>query len=1239
MKRLRGLAVLFSVFGTLILLFSCTAEITDGFYHTNVTDPILSGKPNHVMYAVRKTPASYEFFEVSKDRGEYRVNNEKVSSSTSVSLPGDVGNFIEPRYVFVESRNKWVERNEPTIELVTNKESFTIKTSFIGEQFSTEYQKFNPGNLKVTSRHGFYAAVNVPREISEIFSQHGEFGNDGVLGFVVVPDDSDPKETNRWSLHIINAGEIHEGGSFRYFENEVTASTHTIFNNVERMYTNPEETFDWLDAVYVFFESAMPFTIMRMIVDEFTDFGAKATLHIEESRFWNTGTYHIEFKRYQTLREMEQIIESVQQDLNDLQIGFQEGDEKSSVTQHIDLPKSGKRDTNIIWSSSDRSYLDVLLGRVKRPSFIEGDKNIELQAVVEKDFYSLSKQFDLFIQRAEPTDLEAVDLALRELENFYDSLKRRSPLISEDLALETSVNHNTVIHWESSDSSVLDKEGTVTRPTYMEGDAPVVLTVTVSRDSVEKLEEFELLIQKLPQTDAEAVKESKELLEIGFASGESASQITQDLYLPSVGSSDTSINWVSSNSTVINEYGNVHQPIHSDAEVTLTAEITRNDVVDTKYFQLTVLRVTDKESVALDIDALSIGFSQGDNEDHVTRELSLPRNGENATAIRWISNDPWVITSTGGVSRPMYTDGDKSLTLTATVSRGSERSTVSFPLTVVRNDPTDAEAVKLAVQVVKQVFENDIPTDSVTDDLTLPKITEYNVAISWISSDPLVITNEGMVEQPSYTQGSKTVRLTANLTRGNEQDIEEFTVLVPHLPQTNREAVIAANEALEVSFSEGDSHGSVTKNISLPLHGVHGTSVSWMTSDVSVISRSGRVTRPVYDSKSVKVSANIQKGDASTIKEFDLTVLRFSDEDSVRSDKDALVIRYASGESASSVRDNLVLSTSGQKGTSITWESSDEVYITNNGTVTRPAYSVGNKRITMTAVITRGSVEDTKRFFLNVERLSPTDTEMVEEAVNELSSRDIGYSVGDNARGITGNITLPTRGMHETVISWESSNAEILRVLGNSGQVTQPSYYDGDTEITLTVKVTKNSESAIKELTVNVEKAMFEIGDRGPAGGQVFFVDLKNEFEWTYLEVAPEATVQRAIPWGGTGTLVGGTSEGLGTGAKNTELITQKFGRVEPYEGNTVYAAKFCADFVYGGYSDWFLPSIKELEEFQKNLRHIEGFRGQTDYWSSSEYDDSRAYVMQTYWDTDKVGKNSIRQVAVSRNVVAIRAF
>ncbi|WP_438446659.1 immunoglobulin-like domain-containing protein [Gorillibacterium sp. sgz5001074] len=90
----------------------------------------------------------------------------------------------------------------------------------------------------------------------------------------------------------------------------------------------------------------------------------------------------------------------------------------------------------------------------------------------------------------------------------------------------------------------------------------------------------------------------------------------------------------------------------------------------------------DLEDVTADRDALQIGFASGDSISSVTSNVTLPVTGAKGSAITWASSAPTIIAPDGKVTRPAAGTGDKSVTLTATLKKGTETATKSFTLTV-----------------------------------------------------------------------------------------------------------------------------------------------------------------------------------------------------------------------------------------------------------------------------------------------------------------------------------------------------------------------------------------------------------------------------------------------------------------------------------------------------------------------------------------------------------------------------
>ena len=116
----------------------------------------------------------------------------------------------------------------------------------------------------------------------------------------------------------------------------------------------------------------------------------------------------------------------------------------------------------------------------------------------------------------------------------------------------------------------------------------------------------------------------------------------------------------------------------------------------------------------------------------------------------------------------------------------------------------------------------------------------------------------------------------------------------------------------------------------------------------------------------------------------------------------------------------------------------------------------------------------------------------------------------------------------------------------------------------------------------NTENGEFKAGDRGPAGGFIFYDKGSYSDNWRYLEAAP-AKYEFFASWGVNAynnSILNEyidstqTKKEVGRGKRNTEYIKVWLHRHQSY-GNS--AAEKCLDLKINGFNDWFLPSIGEL--------------------------------------------------------------
>jgi len=162
----------------------------------------------------------------------------------------------------------------------------------------------------------------------------------------------------------------------------------------------------------------------------------------------------------------------------------------------------------------------------------------------------------------------------------------------------------------------------------------------------------------------------------------------------------------------------------------------------------------------------------------------------------------------------------------------------------------------------------------------------------------------------------------------------------------------------------------------------------------------------------------------------------------------------------------------------------------------------------------------------------------------------------------------------------------------------------------------------------------YKVGTTGPGGGQIFYNAGSVQSWGQYLEVAPASTTLLSVGWCNsayTSTLIG-TSSAIGTGLANTNAILA----IDSASGTPAY---YCKNYSNNGKTDWFMPSIEELNAlYNAKLAHTLNINTNF-YWSSTEIDASNVYYGSgPYYNASTL--------SISKNItgsgirsIAIRAF
>jgi|GEM_PF-4373017 len=282
----------------------------------------------------------------------------------------------------------------------------------------------------------------------------------------------------------------------------------------------------------------------------------------------------------------------------------------------------------------------------------------------------------------------------------------------------------------------------------------------------------------------------------------------------------------------------------------------------------------------------------------VTQNLTLPTEGANGTSIAWISDDTTTISNTGVVTRPAAGSGNKSVNLTATITKGAHIDTKTFTVTVIRKPaaifgvtPVSSGIYKAGDSLAFKVsFDNNInvtgepylpisfgnttkmakySSGSGTTDLTFAYTVQAgdNANNNEISTGNMLQLNGGSIIDAG-------LRVPCDLTINN---VVPFNIIVDTTPPTFNSSTGAAldinNKKLTLSFSENIANACADLNTlkSNITFSSDGTSFNALSANDTIAIENGKLVitfdkQLIGTNNKIKIAANSLKDAAGNIK-------------------------------------------------------------------------------------------------------------------------------------------------------------------------------------------------------------------------------------------------------------------------------------------------------------------------------------------------------------------------------------
>lgn len=190
-------------------------------------------------------------------------------------------------------------------------------------------------------------------------------------------------------------------------------------------------------------------------------------------------------------------------------------------------------------------------------------------------------------------------------------------------------------------------------------------------------------------------------------------------------------------------------------------------------------------------------------------------------------------------------------------------------------------------------------TATLTDNVKLPTTGSNSATITWESADEDVVTSNGIITRPSNEQGDTHTTLTATITVGDKTEQVVFQITVAKA-MSDAEKVEAVKQELSIRNTD-----PITGNITLPTENMYGVTITWTSSEPSVINTdevindnydttpAGIVTRQSVD-RDVTLTANLSLNGTTDTKDFKATVKAKTSY--TTADNDAYLFVYFKGE-------------------------------------------------------------------------------------------------------------------------------------------------------------------------------------------------------------------------------------------------------------------------------------------------------------------------------------------------------
>lgn len=465
-------------------------------------------------------------------------------------------------------------------------------------------------------------------------------------------------------------------------------------------------------------------------------------------------------------------------------------------------------------------------------------------------------------------------IALDSASIVYDKLLTDDELadgiIDASLSLPTAGSYGSEITWSSSDDTVISSDGTLNRPSGG-GLTSVTLTATVSSGSESTQKTFTF---KVPGSELmiEEKMTVKELICYNDFESPYDNKVATDPrnYTDKFGIEDGRYQVTRVDATNNRTYLRLYPTAYANVEAALSGVMGIEMTLTKDKPQILKAVLTAVEGTYLTIEWQASGnmvLGHSDTPDGPSTWLNLNRSfgideelhieclldTRRSMYTLWL-NDELVAENkyarTAGCGTYHYTEVTTDEAVGTSFTVDDHKVYYAMPPTLSRIDYDYCTLTEKSILTAEPVMDNYIDAP-----LNLYTQMDFGTAVEWKSSRPDIINPlTGELNRPVDSDEDIPVTLTAYLTNsGMSREISfDFIVLRELSTVDARESADA--DVLNEAMLTSETPDEITLPLNLISKGIYGSSITWSSSNESVIAPSGKVTRPRWNSEAVSVT-------------------------------------------------------------------------------------------------------------------------------------------------------------------------------------------------------------------------------------------------------------------------------------------------------------------------------------------------------------------------------------------------